>query len=49
MTHGGDPAHPGSKHIEVRGNKLDFVINNGNNEWDSPMGGQNYNISSPGK
>ena len=44
----------GSKVLKVRGNRLEFVLNDGAGQWDTPdpygsSQTKNYNISTPGR
>ena len=34
--------------VELPQDSAEFVFNNGENDWDSPMGSQNYEILTPG-
>jgi hypothetical protein len=40
------PTEGGRKQLVVEGSKMEFCLNNGGNDWDSPPG--NYVIKEPG-
>lgn len=44
-----DPQQPGLfvAHLDVEA--VEFVFNNGENDWDSPMAGGNYVVKRPGQ
>eukprot|EP00892_Ulva_mutabilis_P003916 jgi/Ulvmu1/1897/UM012_0055.1 len=44
-----DSKQPGLFMISVPHSKLEFVFNNGDNDWDSPLSGNNYLIEEPGE
>lgn len=43
-----DPKQPGLFMVTLPQTNVEFVFNNGNNDWDSPMSG-NYVIEEPGE
>lgn len=44
-----DTKQPGLYMITLPQTKMEFVFNNGSNDWDSPMSGNNYQIEEPGE
>lgn len=44
-----DPKQPGLFLVTLPLGTVEFVFNNGNNDWDSPMSGNNYAIDEPGE
>lgn len=52
MQQGAD-GYPGAKSIVIQGSHVEFVVTNGDNQWDTPdpsgTGKKNYTIESPGK
>ena len=44
-----DPRQPGLFVASLDMDSCEFVFNNGDNDWDSPMEGGNYTLSRPGQ
>jgi len=44
-----DPRQPGLFVANLDIESIEFVFNNGDNDWDGPMAGGNYAVSRPGE